>query len=86
MTILCGDPPACCLDTEECVGGACEPICDSGVRCGVDQTTCCPEGQVCIADACAALQGACTTTFDCDDTYRFDLKDDFGGGATLKSN
>ena len=26
------------------------------------------------------------TTFDCDDTYRFDLKDDFGGGATLKSN
>jgi len=26
------------------------------------------------------------TTFDCDDSYRYDLKDDFGGGAKLKSS
>ena len=26
------------------------------------------------------------TTFDCDDSYRYDLEDDFGGGAKLKSN
>jgi hypothetical protein len=26
------------------------------------------------------------TTFDCDDSYRYDLEDDFGGGATVKSN
>lgn len=26
------------------------------------------------------------TTFDCDDSYRYDLEDDFGGGATLKSS
>lgn len=26
------------------------------------------------------------TTFDCDDSYRYDLGEDFGGGATVKSN
>ncbi len=26
------------------------------------------------------------TTFDCDDSYRYDLKDDFGGGAKLKTS
>ncbi|WP_421120681.1 ABC transporter substrate-binding protein [Aquihabitans daechungensis] len=26
------------------------------------------------------------TAFDCDDSYRYDLEDDFGGGATLKSS
>jgi ABC-type branched-subunit amino acid transport system substrate-binding protein len=26
------------------------------------------------------------TTFDCDDSYRYDLQDDYGGGATLKSS
>ena len=26
------------------------------------------------------------TTFDCDDSYRYDLDDDFGGGAKLKSS
>ena len=26
------------------------------------------------------------TTFDCDDSYRYDLGEDFGGGATVQSN
>ena len=65
MTILCGDPPACCLDTEECVGGACVPICDSGVRCGDNQEMCCDSGDVCVGDACTTPGADCKDSYDC---------------------
>ena len=65
MTILCGVPAACCLDTEECVGGACLPICDSGVRCGANQETCCDSGDVCVGDACTTPGGDCSDSYDC---------------------
>ena len=65
MTILCGDPPACCLDTEECVGGACEPICDSGVRCGVNQEICCDSGDVCVGESCTTPGADCKDSYDC---------------------
>ncbi|MBK9758166.1 MAG: hypothetical protein IPO88_32560 [Nannocystis sp.] len=65
MTILCGDPPVCCLDTEECVGGACAPICDSGVRCGDNQEMCCADGDVCVGDSCTTPLGDCNDSYDC---------------------
>jgi hypothetical protein len=65
MTILCGDPAACCLDTEECVGGACVPICDSGVRCGDNQEICCDGGDVCVGDACTTPGADCNDSYDC---------------------
>jgi hypothetical protein len=66
MTILCGDPVVCCLDTEECVDGSCEAICESGVRCGADQETCCDVGDVCVGTACTTPGGVCLDSYDCD--------------------
>jgi hypothetical protein len=65
MTILCGDPAVCCLDTEECVDGACTPICESGVRCGVDQEICCDVGDVCVGDSCTTPGADCIDSYDC---------------------
>ena len=65
MTILCGDPAVCCLDTDECVGGTCQPICPSGVRCGAQQEMCCAEGDVCVGDTCTTPLGDCNDSYDC---------------------
>ena len=65
MTILCGDPAVCCLDTEECLDGACQPICESGVRCGADQEECCAAGDVCVGDSCTTPGALCNDSYDC---------------------
>jgi hypothetical protein len=65
MTILCGDPAVCCADTDECVDGACEPICESGVRCGANQEECCAAGDVCVGDACTTPGALCSDSYDC---------------------
>ena len=65
MTIFCGDPAVCCLATEECVGGACVPICESGVRCGDNQEICCDEGDVCVGDSCTTPGADCKDSYDC---------------------
>lgn len=64
-TILCGDPPACCLDTEECLDGACTAICESGVRCGVNQEECCDAGDVCVGQSCTTPGIDCKDSYDC---------------------
>jgi len=65
VTILCGDPAVCCLDTEECVDGGCIEICPSGIRCGMDQELCCADGDVCVGSACATPGGPCNDSYDC---------------------
>ena len=65
MTILCGDPAMCCLDTQECVGGSCLDICPSGVRCGDNQEMCCADGDVCVGDTCTTPLGDCKDSYDC---------------------
>ncbi len=65
QTVLCGTPPVCCEADEECVEGACLPVCDSGVRCGDDQSTCCNEGQVCMAGSCVTPGEECSDSYDC---------------------
>ena len=65
MTILCGDPAVCCLDTDECVDGSCQPICESGVRCGAEQEACCDVGDVCVGDSCTTPLGDCNDSYDC---------------------
>jgi hypothetical protein len=65
MTILCGDPAVCCLDGQECVDGACEDACESGVRCGDNQEQCCDVGDVCVGDACTTPGNACKDSYDC---------------------
>ncbi|MEZ4366316.1 MAG: hypothetical protein R2939_08495 [Kofleriaceae bacterium] len=59
MTSLCGDPVICCDDGTECVADACQPACDSGVRCGVDLLTCCDAGDVCLSGSSANPLGQC---------------------------
>ncbi len=65
MTILCGDPAECCLDSEECVDGKCLDICPSGIRCGMDQELCCDGGDVCVGATCATPGGPCNDSYDC---------------------
>ncbi len=65
-TVLCGEPAACCADDEDCAAGACVAACESGVRCGADQSTCCDMGQVCVSDACVTPTGTCIDSFDCE--------------------
>jgi hypothetical protein len=69
MTILCGDPAVCCLDSEECVDGKCLDICPSGIRCGEDQELCCAGGDVCVGATCATPGGPCSDSYDCDAGY-----------------
>jgi hypothetical protein len=64
-TIVCGDPASCCGGDEECVAGACLPICDSGVRCGEDQSVCCDDGQVCLSPDCVTPGDPCIDSYDC---------------------
>ncbi|MCB9598292.1 MAG: VCBS repeat-containing protein [Sandaracinaceae bacterium] len=64
MTI-CGTPPMCCDVGDECVEGACLPACASGVRCGVDRTTCCGTDQVCISSSCEDPGDTCADSFEC---------------------
>jgi hypothetical protein len=66
MTILCGDPAACCLAGEECVDGECVDSCPGGVRCGEDQELCCADGELCAGAACAAPGGPCKDAADCE--------------------
>src|SRR5690606_32114122 len=54
--VLCGTPPSCCAEGEECITGACVAECASGVRCGPDRSTCCGQGHACIV---GALVGQC---------------------------
>jgi hypothetical protein len=62
---LCGQPAVCCDTGMECIEGACLAECSSGVRCGVDFTTCCAAGDVCLAEACATPGVACQDSYDC---------------------
>ncbi|HEY8375641.1 MAG TPA: FG-GAP-like repeat-containing protein [Nannocystis sp.] len=66
MTILCGEPAVCCAEGDECVDGACLPLCESGVRCGPDKSICCDAGEVCLGDACVAPLGPCEDSYDCE--------------------
>ncbi len=66
VTLLCGDPAACCLDSEECIDGRCVDICPGGVRCGGDQELCCGAGDVCVGASCAAPGGPCEGALDCE--------------------
>lgn len=60
--VLCGSPPACCDDGQECVEGECMAACFSGVRCA---GTCCEVGDLCLAGDCVAPGAACEDSFDC---------------------
>lgn len=65
-TVLCGADAVCCAADEDCAAGTCVPACDSGVRCGADQSTCCNAGEVCVSDACVTPTGSCVDSFDCE--------------------
>jgi hypothetical protein len=62
---LCGTPPACCAEGDECIEDRCLPACASAVRCGADRETCCDAGQVCVSAACVDPGVPCTDSFDC---------------------
>ncbi|MFO0708361.1 MAG: hypothetical protein U0353_00900 [Sandaracinus sp.] len=54
----------CCMGGEECVEDTvCLPAC-STLRCGPEHT-CCPSGDLCIADACTTPGDPCTEELDC---------------------
>ncbi|MBN8609529.1 MAG: hypothetical protein J0L92_03035 [Deltaproteobacteria bacterium] len=54
----------CCGDGDECVDETtCLPVCET-LRCGADHT-CCPAGDLCIADACTTPGDPCTEELDC---------------------
>ncbi len=54
----------CCADGAECVDETvCLPVCET-LRCG-DDHTCCPAGDLCIADACTTPGDPCTEELDC---------------------
>jgi hypothetical protein len=63
-TVSCG-PGQCCDDDEECVIGACQPDCASGVRCGADLSVCCNEGEVCLQPNCVVPGAPCLDSYDC---------------------
>ena len=65
-TFLCGDPAVCCDVDDECLNGACVPICPSGVRCGAQQEMCCADGDVCVGVTCTTPGEACIDSYDCD--------------------
>lgn len=63
---LCGLNGDCCEAGNECVAGEClVGICDSGTRCGLDLSTCCTAGEVCIDNTCAAPGSDCLDSYDC---------------------
>lgn len=62
---LCGRPAMCCPEGNECVEGACLPLCPGGVRCGASQDVCCGDGELCLADACVAPRTECSDSYDC---------------------
>ena len=62
-TVQCGSD--CCEEGQECVLGACQEACDSGVRCGEDLLTCCDAGDVCLNPACVTPGAECIDSFDC---------------------
>ncbi len=64
-SLLCGTPAVCCEIGEECFGGACVDACASGIRCGVDGSLCCANGDVCLAAECATPGSVCSDSFDC---------------------
>lgn len=54
----------CCGDGDECVEETiCLPVCAT-LRCGPEHT-CCPAGDLCIADACTTPGDPCTEELDC---------------------
>jgi hypothetical protein len=64
--IVCGSGE-CCDAGQECAIGACLDTCASSVRCGADLSTCCADGEVCIADKCAPPGGKCLDWADCEE-------------------
>lgn len=64
-SIVCGSPPVCCDENEECIEGECLPVCPSGVRCGADLHVCCDSGQVCINAECVSPGDECIDSYDC---------------------
>ena len=68
---LCGNPAVCCSPEEECIDGRCLPSCESGVRCGPENETCCPTGDVCLAGVCATPGNPCFDSFDCNQPGEF---------------
>ncbi|MBX7084469.1 MAG: hypothetical protein K1X88_35005 [Nannocystaceae bacterium] len=63
--IQCGTE--CCDDDEECVLEACQPICDTQVRCGADLSVCCAAGDVCLQPECVTPGADCLDSYDCPD-------------------
>ena len=63
---LCGSPASCCAAGNECVDDACLPACESGVRCGSDQSVCCEAGNVCVNGECEVPGASCLDSYDCD--------------------
>jgi hypothetical protein len=54
----------CCVEGQECVeDSVCLPVCDT-LRCGPEHT-CCPAGDLCIADACTTPGDPCSEELDC---------------------
>lgn len=45
---------------------ACLSSCESGVRCGQNNETCCGSGEVCISDSCAVPGASCLDSYDCE--------------------
>jgi hypothetical protein len=62
-TLICGSE--CCDEGDECVGNTCLPPCDSGIRCGEDQSVCCDDGQVCLNPECVTPGADCLDSYDC---------------------
>ena len=63
---LCGSPASCCAAGNECVDDACLPACESGIRCGSDQSVCCDAGNVCVNGECEVPGASCQDAYDCD--------------------
>ncbi|MFO0564841.1 MAG: FG-GAP-like repeat-containing protein [Polyangiaceae bacterium] len=60
--VLCGDQSLCCSADQECVAGSCLAACQNGVRCG---TTCCGNGDLCVAATCVTPTTGCADSVDC---------------------
>ena len=63
--VLCGLEASCCEANQECNVGRCVPRCEFN-RCGQNDEVCCGTGEVCVADECTDIGGACSDFRDCD--------------------
>lgn len=71
QTVLCGSPAVCCPEDTECIDSQCLPLCDSGIRCGVDLQTCCDQDQVCLSHQCVDPGDYCNDSYDCQQPGEF---------------